>query len=134
MAVVLLALVATVVEVVGSSAIPEKGCGRNNGTLTSSQSLRKTSINSIPTLPGGLRYVVSMVLKVLRNSTRNVLPPARVAVMQSVMTTELASFFFQSCSKRLNSTEGPKPLQSREETAQILLQSFMKPASHVSLK
>lgn len=93
MAVVLLALVATVVEVAGSLVIPEIGCGRNNGTLTSSQSLRKTSINSIPTLPGGLRYVVSMVLKVLRNSTRNVLPPARVAVMQSVMTTELDSFF-----------------------------------------
>lgn len=88
MAVVLLASVATVAAaVVGSSAILGIGCGRNNGTWTSSRSLRKTFINSIPTLPGGLWYVVSMARKVLCNSARNVLSRARVAVMQSVMTS-----------------------------------------------
>lgn len=71
MVVVRLALVATVVEVVGSSVILEIGCGRNSGTWTSSQSLRKTFINSILTLPGGLWYVVSMVVKVLCNTSRN---------------------------------------------------------------
>lgn len=82
MAVVLLALVVTVEEVVEeeSSAIPVNACGRNSGISMSSQSLRKTSINSTPTLPGGLWYVGSIALDVLCN-TRNVLPPARVAVM-----------------------------------------------------
>lgn len=79
MVVVPLALVETVVEVVGSSVILEIGCGRNSGTWTSSQSLRKTFINSIPTLPGGLWYVASMVVKVLCNTSRNVLLPARVS-------------------------------------------------------
>lgn len=74
MAAVPLALVATVVEVEGSSATPAIGCGRNNGTWTSSQSLRKTFINSIPTLPGGIRYVVSMVLEMLCNSCRKCAP------------------------------------------------------------
>lgn len=70
-----LALVETVAEVVGSSAILEIGCGRNNGTWTSSRSLRKTFINSIPMLPGGLWYVVGL----LCNTNRNVLLPARVS-------------------------------------------------------
>lgn len=42
-------------------------------------------------------------------------------------------YVFLSCSKKLNSTEGPKPSHSRGESAQILLQSFMRPASHVSV-
>lgn len=65
MAVVLPVLVVTVAEVVvvvASSAILEKGCGKNTGTWTNSPSLRKTFINSILTLPGSLWYVVSVVL------------------------------------------------------------------------
>lgn len=54
MAAALLASVATVVEVEGSLAILANGCGRNSGTWTSSQSLRKTSTSSIPMLPEGL--------------------------------------------------------------------------------
>lgn len=46
-----------VVEVEESLAIPVTGCGRNTGTWTSSLSLRRTSISSIPMLPGGLMYV-----------------------------------------------------------------------------
>lgn len=45
-----------------SSAIPANGCGRNNGTSTSSRSLRKTSTNSIQMLPAGLRYVTLPVM------------------------------------------------------------------------
>lgn len=46
-----------VVAVEESLAIPVTDCGRNTGTWTSSPSLRKTSISSIQTLPGGLMYV-----------------------------------------------------------------------------
>lgn len=80
MAVVPPALVATVVEVEESSAILAIGCGRNTGTWTNSQSLRKTSISSIKTLRGGHRYVVSVVYKMLSIAARNMLPPVRVAV------------------------------------------------------
>lgn len=62
MAVVLLALVATVEEVAaaaeGSSATPANGCGRNNGTWTSCPSSRRTSTSSTPTWPAGLWYVL----------------------------------------------------------------------------
>lgn len=51
------AVAAAVVVVEESLAIPVTGCGRNTGTWTSSPSLRKTSISSIQTLPGGLMYV-----------------------------------------------------------------------------
>lgn len=60
MAVGLLVSVEAVVVVVAveeSLAIPVTDCGRNTGTWTSSPSLRKTSISSIQTLPGGLMYV-----------------------------------------------------------------------------
>lgn len=81
MAVDLLALVATAVAaVVENSVIPENGCGRSSGIWTSSQSLRKTSINSTQTLPGGLWYVVGLIFKMLRNGAENVLPVARVSV------------------------------------------------------
>lgn len=86
MAVDLLALVATAVAVVENSVIPENGCGRSSGIWTSSQSLRKTSINSTQTLPGGLWYVVGVIFKVLRNGAENVLPVARVSVTQSAIT------------------------------------------------
>lgn len=46
-----------VVAVEESLAIPVTDYGRNTGTWTSSPSLRKTSISSIQTLPGGLMYV-----------------------------------------------------------------------------
>lgn len=112
MAVVLLALVATVVEVEESSAILAIGCGKNTGTWTSSQSSRKTSISSIPTLPGGRRYVGNMLHEMLCNTAGNVLPPSRVAVTQWVVTTELNLFHsLLSYSKKLNNTGGPKQLQ-----------------------
>lgn len=59
MAVALLVSVEAVVVVAveESLAIPVTDCGRNTGTWTSSPSLRKTSISSIQTLPGGLMYV-----------------------------------------------------------------------------
>lgn len=88
MAVDLLALVATAVvaAVVENSVIPENGCGRSSGIWTSSQSLRKTSINSTQTLPAGLWYVVGVIFKMLRNGAENVLPVARVSVTQSAIT------------------------------------------------
>lgn len=54
---VLVEAVAVVVVEEESSAIPVTDYGKNTGTWTSFPSLRKTSISSIPTLPGGLRYV-----------------------------------------------------------------------------
>lgn len=62
MVAVLPVLAVTVVEVVGNSVILEIGYERSSGTWTNSQSLRKTFINSIPMLPGGLWYGISMVL------------------------------------------------------------------------
>lgn len=133
MAVVLLVLVVTVVEVEveESSETPAIGCERNTGIWTSSPSLRKTSISSIPTSPGGLRYVASMSVNVMQHQ-HTCAPPARVAVIQSPL--KLSVSFLFSCSKKLNSTGGQRQLQSRGENAQIPLLSSTRPAFHVSLK
>lgn len=117
-----------------NSVIPENGCGRSSGIWTSSQSLRKTSISSTQTLPGGLWYVVGVIFKMLRNSAENVFPVARVSVTQSAITPFNLLYVFKLSSKRLNNTEGPKSLQSKAESVQILLLSFMKPPFHVSIK